>query len=174
MKNMNWSQHFTMFVALLSVPVLAGIPLMACGGALVDGGGDDADACVVGGCSGQLCVEPGPDGASTCEWREEYACFKDHGVCERGADNKCGWRQTQALQDCITAANNPSGTRTPVSGQCIRNSPDTCTTDADCTTGGCGGEVCHGVANPANSTCDCTAPQGISCGCVEGKCSWWQ
>jgi eight-cysteine-cluster-containing protein len=80
------------------------------------------------------------------------------------------------LQDCIAAASNPNPMpiRTPVLGPCIRNQPDACTSDADCTTGGCGGEVCHGVGNDVTSTCDCTAPQGISCGCVNGSCSWWQ
>ena len=101
MKTLNWQHRVMMIVGLLAAPIL-----INCSGASVDGGGA-ADDCLVGGCSGQLCVEPGNDGISTCEWREEYACFKDHGVCERNASNQCGWQTSQALQDCIDAARNP-------------------------------------------------------------------
>jgi len=174
MNTLNWRHRLMMLVALLSVPVLTGVPSIACGGAQVEGGGDPPGDCVVGGCSGQLCVEPGGNGASTCEWREEYACYKDHGICERGANNQCGWPATPALTDCIAAANNPSPSRNPVSGACIRNSSDACASDADCKTGGCGGELCEGAASQGVTDCNCTAPQGVSCGCVNGTCSWWQ
>ena len=57
---------------------------------------------------------------------------------------------------------------------CIKNSFDSCTTDADCMSGGCGGELCY---NPAfgggASTCECVKPTGVGCGCVNGKCAWW-
>ncbi len=171
MKNMNW-QHRVMIAMLGMGLAFTSLQSMGCSGVNVDGGGDNGD-CEVGGCSSQLCVEPGNDGASTCEWREEYACYQQHGICERGANNQCGWRATQDLQACVEAANNPA-TRTPVSDQCIRNANDACTTDADCKAGGCGGELCHGINNDGVSDCNCTAPQGISCGCVNGTCSWWQ
>ena len=147
--------------------------LQDCIAAAQNSGGGTSGDCVVGGCSGQLCLEPGNEIVTTCEWREEYACYQQHGTCERGVDNQCGWRATQELQDCIDAANNPS-TRTPVSDQCIRNATDACTSDADCKAGGCGGELCEGINNNGASDCNCTAPQGISCGCVNGTCSWWQ
>ncbi|MCC7260071.1 MAG: hypothetical protein IT567_03475 [Alphaproteobacteria bacterium] len=60
--------------------------------------------CVVGGCSGQLCVSDNPEGAggiSTCEWREEYGCYKAHGECTEQPDGQCGWTQTPALQSCL-------------------------------------------------------------------------
>jgi eight-cysteine-cluster-containing protein len=169
-----WRHRVMMIVSLVAVPFLIGAEAIGCGGGEVTGGG--GEGCVVGGCSSQLCIEPGNDGISTCEWNEAYACYQQQGICERNSNNECGWRQTQALQDCIAAASNPNPMpiRTPVLGPCIRNQPDACTSDADCTTGGCGGEVCHGVGNDVTSTCDCTAPQGISCGCVNGSCSWWQ
>ncbi|MBI2086477.1 hypothetical protein HYT74_03995 [Candidatus Daviesbacteria bacterium] len=56
--------------------------------------------CKVSGCSGQLCIEEGQDDVSTCEFREDYACYK--GVkCEKQADGKCGWIQTDELTKCL-------------------------------------------------------------------------
>jgi hypothetical protein len=171
MKTISWHHRFVMIVSLLAMPILTGAEATGCSGGEVTSGGDD---CVVGGCSGQSCIEPDDDRVTTCEWREEYACYKQHGICERNASDACGWRPSQALQDCIAEAQNTMANRTPVSGACIRNTTDACSTDADCKSGGCGGELCHGVANGGISTCDCTAPQGVACGCVNGTCSWWQ
>lgn len=172
MKTMNW-QHRVMIAVLGIGFTLASAQTMGCAGFSNDGGGDGD--CVVGGCSSQLCVESGGNGGiSTCEWRDEYACYQQHGICERGADDQCGWRATQELQNCVDAANNPTMTRMPISAECIRNAPNTCATDADCKTGGCGGELCAGIDNDGVTDCNCTAPQGVSCGCVNGKCSWWQ
>lgn len=57
--------------------------------------------CKVGGCSGQLCVDAtSPDIASTCEWREEYACYKDS-KCGVQADGTCGWSSATTLNQCI-------------------------------------------------------------------------
>lgn len=172
MKTLNWQHRAMMILALMSVPMLTGAQANGCGGSESNGGGDGD--CVVGGCSGQLCVDSPDNGISTCEWRDEYACYQQHGICERNASNKCGWRQTQELQDCVTAANNPQTTRMPASGQCIRNSQETCSTDADCKPGGCGGELCEAIGSSGATDCNCTAPQGVTCGCVNGTCSWWQ
>jgi eight-cysteine-cluster-containing protein len=58
--------------------------------------------CFVGGCSGQLCSDQ--EGLiSTCEWREEYACYAT-ASCERQADGACGWTPTTELNSCL--ANN--------------------------------------------------------------------
>ncbi|WP_433928676.1 hypothetical protein AB3662_35000 [Sorangium cellulosum] len=133
-------------------------------------GGEPAEpgSCVVTGCSGEICADE--DVVTTCEYRDEYSCYPAHSRCERDASGACGWRQTPELEACIEAA---SGDRTPVSGLCIRNSGDACTTDADCSTGGCGGELCHNPALSGGiSTCDCTSP-GLACGCVDGTCSFW-
>ncbi|MFO0555947.1 MAG: hypothetical protein U0271_46645 [Polyangiaceae bacterium] len=125
----------------------------------------DPAPCVVTGCSGEVCADA--EQPSDCEWLDEYACYSDVGVCERDASGVCGWRQTQELLDCLA---NP---RTPISGACVR-SQDSCTTDSDCVAGGCGGELCF---NPAESegisTCDCEGAPG-TCGCINGKCSWYQ
>lgn len=64
--------------------------------------------CIVAGCSGQLCISDSPEGAggiSTCEWREEYGCYKAHGECVEQQDGQCGWTQTPALLSCL---NDPS------------------------------------------------------------------
>ena len=60
-----------------------------------------AAACVVGGCSSQLCVEEGDPGMSTCEYRAEYACYQG-ALCERQASGQCGWRQDSALLACLS------------------------------------------------------------------------
>lgn len=57
--------------------------------------------CKVGGCSGQLCIEPGDSGISTCEWRPEYACYRT-ATCERQASGGCGWTSTPELQACLS------------------------------------------------------------------------
>ena len=51
-----------------------------------------------------------------------------------------------------------------------------CTTDADCVTAGCSGEVCAAKASAEGlmTTCEirpCFAALD-TCGCVEGVCSW--
>jgi hypothetical protein len=64
--------------------------------------------------------------------------------------------------------------RTPASGWCVKNSGDKCESDADCTNGGCGGELCYNPAMGGGiSTCECTKP-AYACGCVNGKCAWYE
>lgn len=59
--------------------------------------------CVVGGCSGELCVDASLGGvASVCIYREEYACYKS-AKCERQQDGRCGWTQTDELASCIAS-----------------------------------------------------------------------
>ena len=58
-----------------------------------------AAPCYVGGCSGQICSDQ--EGAvSTCEYKEEYACYKT-ATCARQASGQCGWIQTPALTVCL-------------------------------------------------------------------------
>lgn len=59
-------------------------------------------ACYVGGCSSQLCTDS-PDIASTCEWRESYACYRN-ATCERQTNGQCGWTQTTELKSCLNTA----------------------------------------------------------------------
>ena len=58
--------------------------------------------CVKGGCSGQLCTD-NPDLATTCEWKEEYACYQK-AICERQPDGACGFRPTEELKTCLGGA----------------------------------------------------------------------
>lgn len=58
-----------------------------------------SDGCFVGGCSGQICSDQ--EGVvSTCEWREEYACYQA-ATCERQPDGACGWTPTAELNACL-------------------------------------------------------------------------
>ncbi len=62
------------------------------------------DACVIGGCSGQVCGEAAAEDGmvTTCEYRAEYACYKE-AVCERQATGVCGWTETPTLRACLNA-----------------------------------------------------------------------
>lgn len=141
-----------------------------CGGSSGDGGSSNGDGCVRGGCSGQLCTEEDSGIGTTCEWKDAYACYHAFGTCGRGSDGECGWRPSKDLQACLAADG-----RLPASGQCVRNAGDACTSDDDCSAGGCGGEVCFNPAlSDGVSTCDCTTPAKANCGCVNGQCAWWK
>ena len=60
---------------------------------------DDAGApCKPTGCSGTVCADE--DVATTCEYKAEYACYRD-ATCERQDDGSCGWTQTPELQACL-------------------------------------------------------------------------
>lgn len=60
-----------------------------------------AGGCYVSGCSGQICSDS-PGAISTCEYREEYACYQS-ARCERQASGQCGWTPTPALSACLSA-----------------------------------------------------------------------
>jgi eight-cysteine-cluster-containing protein len=56
------------------------------------------------GCSGQLCMSADGDPIfTTCEWREEYACYQN-AMCEKQADGDCGWTPTDELAECLDNA----------------------------------------------------------------------
>ncbi len=114
--------------------------LMGCAAlsACTGGGGSRRDElvgstpCYVGGCSNQLCSDQ-PDLVSTCEWREEYACFQN-AACERQADGQCGFTQTAELTACL-------GTGAVDAGP------------APCQRGGCSGQLCSDQPDLV-STCE--------------------
>jgi len=60
--------------------------------------------CVVSGCSSQLCISSeevqNGGGVSTCEFREEYACYAG-AACEIQNSGECGWSMTDELAQCI-------------------------------------------------------------------------
>ena len=54
--------------------------------------------CIKTGCSGQICADETM--MSTCEYREEYACYKK-ASCERQANGNCGFTKTPELTSCL-------------------------------------------------------------------------
>ena len=54
--------------------------------------------CKPTGCSGQICSDQ--DMITTCEYRAQYACYKD-AICERQTTGQCGWTQTTKLKSCL-------------------------------------------------------------------------
>ncbi|MEX2052308.1 MAG: hypothetical protein WD991_01255 [Candidatus Paceibacterota bacterium] len=59
--------------------------------------------CYVGGCSSQICSDQ-PGAISTCEYREEYACYQS-AKCERQSSGQCGWTPSATLNACLSASN---------------------------------------------------------------------
>ncbi|MCD8507849.1 MAG: hypothetical protein LRY42_00380 [Candidatus Pacebacteria bacterium] len=59
--------------------------------------------CRISGCSGHICESVDePSYATTCEWREEYACYKQDGVtCGINAQGVCGWIPEGSIAQCI-------------------------------------------------------------------------
>lgn len=62
----------------------------------------ESGGCYIGGCSSQLCSES-TGMASTCEWRESYACYAT-ATCTRQPDGACGWTETAELKQCLTTS----------------------------------------------------------------------
>ena len=96
--------------------------------------GSDAD-CITGGCSGQICQSKNSEPAiTTCEWREEYSCYKPTGcACKNG---KCVWSdettqclssfnktpKEKATEECISLCNAYKANSTDLSsGPCLSN-----------------------------------------------------
>jgi hypothetical protein len=80
----------------LRIPVRFAVQERADGGRGASDGG-----CRRTGCSGQVCAES--DIMTTCEFRPEYACYRD-AVCERQADGSCGWTMSPALRACLESS----------------------------------------------------------------------
>jgi len=58
--------------------------------------------CYTGGCSGQICGDKSvQDIMTTCEWKEEYACYKEKTTCEVQSDGECGWTDSPEFQMCL-------------------------------------------------------------------------
>ncbi|MGK4006264.1 hypothetical protein WMF31_26835 [Sorangium sp. So ce1036] len=112
--------------------------------------------CMVTGCSGQICAsEPV---YTTCEWREEYACYGEHGICERDASGRCGWRETPELEACLGGGEAPGG---PSDG---------------CVVTGCSGQIC--ASDHVITTCEwreeyaCYGKLGVCERDASGACGW--
>lgn len=58
--------------------------------------------CKVSGCNNELCVGADEFVSSTCEFREDYACYVEANTrCEVQATGKCGWSETDELSQCL-------------------------------------------------------------------------
>ncbi|MCK6537842.1 MAG: hypothetical protein L6Q84_33115 [Polyangiaceae bacterium] len=133
----------------------------------VDNPNDGCDPNNGGADCGGICVDaPPPAPTASCAGHCGGAAADKSCYC----DSLC-----QGYGDCCGDYAAACGKRTPVSGGCAKNRGDTCSTDADCATGGCGGDLCFNPSMGAGiSTCECTAPTNVAgCGCVAGKCSWY-
>lgn len=72
-------------------------------------------ACYIGGCSGQICSDE--EGvASTCEYREEYACYKT-AKCERQSNGACGWTPSSTLNACLENSKTNTDTNSQINPQ---------------------------------------------------------
>jgi len=57
--------------------------------------------CVIGGCSGQLCVDKNSGNTvTTCEWKDSYSCYK-LARCEKQINGKCGWTDNAEFTQCL-------------------------------------------------------------------------
>src|SRR3989344_3568458 len=66
--------------------------------------GRERGGCMVTGCSGQVCADG--DVITTCEYKPEYACY-ENAVCERQADDQCGWTLTATVGRCLQELSSP-------------------------------------------------------------------
>lgn len=60
-------------------------------------------SCYVDGCSSHVCSSS-PDVMTTCEWKEEYACYQK-ATCEVQLSGECGWTETTELKSCLATSN---------------------------------------------------------------------
>lgn len=63
---------------------------------------NNTGSCYIGGCSSQICSDD-PNVASTCEFKEEYACYRT-AKCERQPSGQCGWTPSSELSMCVEKA----------------------------------------------------------------------
>jgi len=76
--------------------------------------------------------------------------------------------------DCDVTVRSECIHRRAAIGYCMKSTGDACMRDGDCVAGGCGGELCYAPdAGDRLSTCECVAPTGVGCGCVDGGCAWF-
>ena len=152
-----------------------------------NGGADCGGVCIPDpGCPPVMCelycqygFKKNEKGCEICECNEPAPSNSCKGQCGGpSADKSCYCDElcTKYNDCCSDYESECSGGRTPASGQCVKNGNEACTTDADCVAGGCGGELCHNPAFGGGiSTCECAGPGApvAGCGCVAGKCTWY-
>jgi hypothetical protein len=58
------------------------------------------DECRPTGCNAEICARE--DVASPCVALPEFACYREHGVCELQDWGECGWTPTPELDECLS------------------------------------------------------------------------
>jgi len=86
----------------------------------------DSD-CVTDGCSGQICRSKLDEPVmTTCEWREEYACYKKDGcLCQSG---QCAWNAETIA--CVNGSGGSGQATVPVSSPAVPPQGESETFDA--------------------------------------------
>ena len=115
------------------------------------------------------------DGSGVCRERPEFCPEVYSPVCGCNGETYSNECDANAAGVDVFASGKCGDDREIASGWCVKNSLDSCETDADCVSGGCGGELCYNPAEGGGiSTCECTSPTNVTgCGCVAGKCAWY-
>lgn len=57
--------------------------------------------CYVVGGNREFCSSEPEMHIAVNEWRIEDQCYVEYGICERDANGKCGWRNTNELSQCL-------------------------------------------------------------------------
>ncbi|MBI5226765.1 hypothetical protein HY994_06070 [Candidatus Micrarchaeota archaeon] len=115
----------------------------------------DAD-CITSGCSGTLCQpKSAPSSITTCEYRNEYACYQSDGcICQSG---RCAW--SQSTIQCLGDFNKPTG-QTDAERACQSSCLQQKAAGVDLTTSPCisnaiiSGWVCDVAHSPRNDVID--------------------
>ncbi len=120
--------------------------------------------CKVGGCAGQLCLNASDEDIySTCEWREEYACYKN-AVCELQSNGLCGWTQTDELASCLNKSTNlPNLSPTHAAES---EPPSAYPTPTDCSTQVVDGDIQSTCDQKPACTLQCASNQVLTQNCT--------
>jgi hypothetical protein len=58
--------------------------------------------CVITGCNSEICSDIVQPHFGACEWKLQYQCYQEFGVCAAGEDGNCGWVSTPQLEECLS------------------------------------------------------------------------
>lgn len=133
------------------------------------------------------------DGCNTCACDENgrWICTQRYCEPEAKLGEACSMHGTKCEQGLECAYQCPDPNADPnscnlginPSGTCVATTPvvGACTSDADCVTDGCSGQLCRAASDaPIFTTCDyrpeyaCYKAPTTACGCNSGVCGWAQ
>src|SRR5688572_5932129 len=123
-------------------------------------------------CSSCCCAltrKTGSSSGDSHESRTHSPLWRSRGVDDRGSTGaEARPRRRTDLGGRCQPQQTSGDDRVVASGSCVKNGNDACTSDADCSIGGCGGELCGGLGEGGISTCECAGPEApvSGCGCV--------